>query len=87
MELLQIILQKNPEAALFDSRLNSAIVGVGKTGDGCFTAIYSKTAIIAALINSGVSAEDVSEYYHAYIDVLKSGKNAPIVMCDDITGG
>lgn len=87
MKLAQIILQKNPEAILFDSRLNSALVGIGSVGDTPVRAVYSKTAIYTALAESGITVEDVPEYYHAYVNVLNSRENAPIVLQDDLTGG
>lgn len=82
--MIQKLLRKNPEAILFDNRLDSAIIGLGYSASGPLRAIYSKKAILAALLATGIAAEDLQEYYHWHIQGLNGGENSPIVFDDEV---
>jgi hypothetical protein len=80
----QKLLRLNPEAALLDSRLDSAIIGLGRAAFRAPVAIYSKKAIYAILIGNGLSAADVPDYYQWHVLNLNAGDHTLIVF-DDMT--
>jgi hypothetical protein len=73
---------KNPEAVLFDSRLDSAVIGLGRTSTGSLRAIYSKAAILKILHNLGITEDDLTEYYNWHIQQVLGHENSPIVFDD-----
>lgn len=75
----------NPEAILFDNRLDSAILGVGYSTSRPPVAIYSKKAIYETLQAIGISTADVDDYYRWHFESLNAGENAPVIFDDTAT--
>lgn len=84
-ELRKKLTAKNPEAVLFDNRVDSALVGIGCVGPQRFVAVYSKQAIIEALFAHGINKDDVGEYYGWHFSGICAGVNTPVIL-DDCSG-
>jgi len=82
--MLRQLMLKNPEAILFDSRLDSAVIGIGYSATGSLRAIYSKTAILKILSDLGISKEDLPEYYRWHIQGAIGRENSPILFDDEV---
>jgi hypothetical protein len=75
----------NPEAILYDSRFDSAFIGIGQVAHFGHIAIYSKKAIYGILADIGINGHDIDEYYTGHFLILTGGKNAPVIFDDTIT--
>lgn len=81
-QMLRQLMLKNPEAVLFDSRLDPAVIGLGYSAAGSLRAIYSKAAILKILRGLGITEDDLTEYYNWHIQQVLGHENSPIVFDD-----
>jgi hypothetical protein len=79
------LLLLNPEAILFDSRFNSAILGIGYSANKPPVAIYSKHLIYGSLTAAGIAALDIADYYRWHFELATAGENAPVIFDDTLT--
>ena len=80
--LLKRLAGENPEAALFDSRTEAAIIGIGYIAHKLPVAVYSKKALIAAAKEFGIAESDIDEYYNWHFAGLYAGANTPVIIDD-----
>jgi hypothetical protein len=73
---------KNPEAVLFDSRTESAIIGIGHIGHKLPVAVYSKKALLSVAKEFGIAELDIDEYYNWHFSGLYAGANTPVIIDD-----
>lgn len=81
-KIIQELLVLNPEAALFDERLTSALIGIGTRYFLPPVAIYSKKQIQAILLGSGMTQTELLDYYNWHIVQLNAGEHSPVIFDD-----
>ena len=67
---------------MFDSRTESALVGIGHIEHRLPVAVYSKKALIAAAKEFGIVESDIEEYYNWHFSGIHAGANTPVIIDD-----
>lgn len=75
----------NPDAIFFDN-MDTALVGVGYSGQNDPVAVYSKARLFEALTSAGLSPDDADGYYLARFVSEHNGPHAPVILDDSCEG-